>query len=116
MGIPDRQGMRLPPGAGRRKDKEVISKVREIVEEAETCRNAYFWTPGSSAGSRRWNEKKHSKPCVEWQENGHSYSAEYCYEESCRNVYAWGVYYRDGKKTTLTAIRNSLKRMEAEAC
>ena len=45
-------------------------------------------------------------------ENGDTYTARFVYEESYNNVYAYGVYTRNGKKTTLKAIKNSLKRME----
>lgn len=48
----------------------------------------------------------------EWSENGDTYTARFVYEESCNNVYAYGVYTRNGEKTTLKAIKNSLKRME----
>lgn len=34
---------------------------------------------------------------------------------SCRKVYATGYYTKDGKKTTLTAIKNSYKRLTDEA-
>lgn len=56
--------------------------------------------------------KKHNIEPFEWSESGDTYTARFVYEESCNNVYAYGVYTRDGKKTTLTAIKNSLKRME----
>ena len=91
----------------------IISAVKAIVNEADYMRNAYFFTPPSAAGARRSYEKHHSHPVVEWEENGHQYSAEYVVDCSCRNVYATGIYYRDGKRTTLTAIKNSLKRMTA---
>lgn len=40
-------------------------------------------------------------------------AAAYHYRESCSHCYASGEYYRDGSVTTLTATRNSLRRMEA---
>lgn len=46
------------------------------------------------------------------QRMGNTYTARFVYEESYNNVYAYGVYTRNGKKTTLKAIKNSLKRME----
>ena len=93
--------------------EEVIQAVSDIVEEAERMRNAYFWTPPQRASSRRWYENKHSHPKVTWEEGGHTYSAEYSVDCSCRNIYAKGYYSRDGHYTTLTAIRNSLHRMIA---
>lgn len=92
---------------------EKIAAIERIVEEAAKCRYAYFWTPGSSAGSRRSAERWHSVPEVCWTDGKDSYSAEFRYSESCHHVYAKGYYYRNGERTTLTAINNSLKRLKA---
>lgn len=94
---------------------EIIKAVEAIVEEAAAMKNAYFWTPAGNAGSRRWYEKQHSHDLVEWDESGHHYSAEYTVSCSCKNIYAYGTYTKDGNKTTLTTIKNSLKRMKAIA-
>ena len=92
---------------------ETINAVRAIVKEAEAMRGAYFFRSPGSAGSRRSYERYHSHEEVRWVEAGHEYTAEYVVSCSCANVYAKGVYTRDGSPTTLTAIKNSLKRMEA---
>lgn len=92
---------------------ETVAAVAEIVTQAETCKSAYFWTPGCDAASRRWHEQQRNCDRVEWAEGGHTYAAAYHYRESCSHCYASGEYYRDGNITTLTAIRNSLRRMEA---
>lgn len=92
---------------------ETVAAVAEIVTQAETCKSAYFWAPGCNAASRRWHEQQHNCGRVEWAEGGHTYAAAYHYRESCHHCYASGEYYRDGSVTTLTAIRNSLRRMEA---
>ena len=67
--------------------------------------------PPYNAGGRRSYEKRHSHPVVSWTESGHSWTASYTVTCSCRNVYASGEYTRDGKRTTLLAIRNSYNRM-----
>lgn len=90
----------------------ITSAVAQIIEEAEAHRSAYFFRPPTSAGARRSYEKKHSVPEITWTEGGHTYSASYSVRCTCSNVYASGEYTRDGAKTTLTAIRNSLKRMQ----
>lgn len=92
---------------------ETIRKIREIIETAERLRNAYFWTPAGNAAGRRSAEKRYSKPRVEWDDGKDHFTAEYTVSCSCHNFYAYGTYTRNGKKTTLTAIRNSLKRLEA---
>lgn len=91
---------------------ETVAAVAAIVAEAETCKSAYFWAPSPTAGGRRANEHRRSHDCISWTESGHAYSAAYSYRESCSHCYASGYYTRDGKPTTLTAVRNSLHRMQ----
>ena len=95
-------------------EKEIIRKVAEIIEEAEKMRGAYFFSAPGNASGRRSYERYHSHPMVEWAEGGHEYTAEYTVSCSCKNVYASGTYTKDGAKTTLTAIKNSYKRMSEE--
>ena len=90
---------------------EIIEGIREIIREAEHMKNAYFWDSPKTAGQRRGYEKQHSHEEISWHENGSDWSARYDVSCSCRNVYACGTYTRDGKKTTLTAVRNSYKRL-----
>lgn len=92
----------------------LISKIEGIIDEAERMKGAYFFTPQGNAASRRWYEKQHSHERVEWTEGGHTYSAEYTVSCSCKNVYAKGKYTKDGTKTTITAIKNSLKRLKGD--
>lgn len=93
--------------------QEIISAIGAIISEAERMRNAYFFDSPRTASSRRSYEKQHSHPKIEWIDGMHVYTAEYVVSCSCKNVYAFGNYTRDGKKTTLTAIRNSYKRLIA---
>ena len=92
-------------------NKELTKKITAIVNEADAMRNAYFFIPPCNAGGRRSYEAKHSHDAITWEESGHIFTAQYDVKCSCKNVYAYGTYTRDGKKTTLTAIRNSLRRM-----
>ena len=93
---------------------DIINKIENIIDEAEAMKKAYFFNPPTHAAERRSYEKKHSHELVEWEEGGHTYTARYTVECSCKNVYAHGEYTKDGKKTTLTAIRNSYNRMKEE--
>lgn len=90
---------------------EITNAIKIIIDEAETMKQAFFFSSPTSAHSRRSYEKKHSHSMVEWDEGNHHYTAEFTVECSCRNVYAHGKYTKDGNKTTLTAIRNSYNRM-----
>lgn len=93
--------------------QEIIRALEGIVEEAEKMKNAYFFNPPCHASERRAYEKKHSHERVEWEEGGHTWSAKYDVSCSCKNIYTSAEYTKDGVKTNLTAIRNSLKRMKA---
>lgn len=94
---------------------DTIKAIERIVTEATVMKNAYYFRPAGIASQRRIYEERHSHPRIDWVEGGHGYSAEYKVTCTCSNVYAIGLYYRDGKKTTLTAIKNSLKRLQAKA-
>ena len=94
--------------------KQVLEALERIFAEHEYFRYSYMWTADNgSASSRAWYEKKHSVDPVTWSENGHEFKASFTVAQSRKNTYAKGHYYRDGEKTTLTAIKNSYKRMVA---
>lgn len=92
-------------------NRTLISSLENLIGTAEKFRSSYFWNPPQSACARRSYERQHSIPEISWTENGHNYTAEFSVDCSCRNIYAKGRYTRDGDKTTLTAIKNSYKRM-----
>jgi len=92
----------------------MINQIEAIIAEAEAMKSAFYFRPPMTASSRRSYEKRHTHPEITWEEGGHTYTAEYTVSCSCKNVYASGTYTKDGKKTTLTAIKNSLKRMKEE--
>lgn len=94
--------------------ENTITAIERVVNAAATMKNAYFFNPPKSAGGRRSYEKYHSAPRVEWTDGKDEFSAEFVVSCSCNNVYAYGEYFRNGKKTTLTAVKNSLKRLKAE--
>ena len=94
-------------------DNSTIATVAAIVETAERFRSAYLWAAPKYASSRRYMERQNTYGEVKWTEGGRTYTARYDVSCSCRNVYASGTYTRDGEITNLTAIRNSLRRMQA---
>ena len=95
--------------------KDTINALKAIIAEAEKMKNAYYFKPPMSAGARRSYEKYHSHEEIRWTDGGHDYTAEFEVSCSCSNVYAKGIYTKDGKPTTLTAIRNSYKRLTEQA-
>lgn len=90
---------------------DTISAIAAIINLADDMQYAYYFIPPYTARARRDYEDAHSIPTVEWDEGGRHYTAEFTTQCSCHNVYAKGSYTRDGKPTTLTAIRNSYRRM-----
>lgn len=92
-----------------------LASIAAVIDAAEYCKNAYFWHPSASAAGRRAEEKRLSAPLVEWVDRGQKYTAAFTVSCSCSHVYASGDYTRDGKKTTLTAVKNSFQRLSAAA-
>lgn len=93
---------------------ELIANLRALVNVADHYRSAFYLTPPATAGGRRYEEHLGTVPFFEWEEGGHKFTACYRVQCTCRYIHANGYYTRDGKKTNLTAIKNSLKRLEAE--
>lgn len=93
---------------------ETINLLKKLVATADYYRYAFYMTPCVLAAGRRCEEKQGTVPEFSWTEGGHKYTACYKVICSCAHVYANGYYTRDGKRTNLTAIKNSLKRLEAE--
>ena len=95
--------------------KAIINTLEQICDKAEQFRNAYFFSSPSSASGRRSYEKYHSIPEIRFEYDGHIYTAEFSVTCTCSSVYAKGYYTKDGKKTTLTTIKNLIKRMKEAA-
>ena len=93
---------------------ETIHQIRALIAVADHYRYAFYMTPPSSAAGRRLEEKRGTVPEFTWSEGGHKYTACYKVTCSCTHVYASGYYTRDHKRTNLTAVKNSLARLEAE--
>lgn len=92
----------------------ILNSLESIMDSAEKCKNAYFWHSPQSANSRRSFEQENSVPEIAWRDGNDTYTAEYVVRCSCNNVYARGIYTKNGRKTTLTAIKNSYNRLLKE--
>lgn len=91
-------------------NNEILNLIRQVITTAERLKNAYFWH-GVPYKSQKYYEQRDSVPEVTWEEGGHTYSAEIQTQYSNKHVYVNKYFYRDGNKTTLTAIKNSFCRM-----
>lgn len=99
------RAMLAPPNAA------TIAKIADVIAVAEKMATVYYSKSSRSAGVRHYYEKYYSRPAVEWREGGHSYSAAFFVFCGCNDIYAYGSYYRDGVKTTLTVAKKSLERL-----
>ena len=89
--------------------KQIKNRLAEIVDRHERLSKAYFWTPAKDSASRRDAEKRNNDKFVAPLFN---ISAENNYRESCKNVYYHGYFYVDGKKTTVTKIKNIISALD----
>lgn len=94
-------------------NREIITQILDIINQVEKFKNVYFWQPEDTAGGRRSMEKRESRPEVAWVDGKDTFTAEFVVSCTCSHTEARGIYTRNGKRTTLTAVRNSLKRLEA---
>lgn len=92
----------------------IINELKEIINTAEICKSAYFWRNNGNSSCRAYAERKYNRPEITWTEGGDTYTAEYSFRQSREHTYAKGIYTKNGKTTTLTAIRNSYNRLLAE--
>lgn len=94
--------------------KNIVSYLEMIVDTATKFKNAYFWHGRGNSSQRQSYDEYYSIPEKTFVYNGIEYSVEYRVTSTRNNVYANGIYKRDGKKTTLTAIKNVMKKMYEE--
>ena len=94
---------------------EILKALEKIISTAEKFKSAYFWSSPQKAADRRSYEKYWSIPEFTFEYDGKSYSAAYSVECTCNNVYARGIYYRDGKKTTITTLKNIYRKIKEAA-
>ena len=92
-------------------EKKTLEAIEAIVREAEYMKNAYFFAPPRTASGRRSYEARYSHDEIEWTDGNDRFTAQFSVQCTCANVYAKGYYTRNGVKTTLTAVRNSYKRL-----
>lgn len=87
----------------------IKNRLVEIVDRHEKLKNSYFWSPNSHASGRRSAEKRNND---KFECDFLNILAENNYSESCKNVYYHGYFYVDGKKTTVTKIKNIIEALD----
>ena len=88
--------------------------IESIIATDEKFKDVYFLKPPANARGQRSYEKHHTIPFFTFEYNGVEYTCEYRISCSGSNVYAEGLYTRNGNKTSLTTIKNVLEKMKAE--
>ena len=86
------------------------TSLQSIIEEYESFKNSYFWTPPTSASGRRSFEKYKSFDET-FTIGGKLYRVAVGVTCSCKNVYVNKTVEIDGKRTTIATIKNLVKRM-----
>lgn len=96
----------------------IAEQVEEVINQNERFRSSYFWSPPRNAASRRSYESRESIEEFEFKFDGREYSLEFTVDCSCKNIYVYRKFFwrKSGeefwKKTTITRIKNVLKKMK----
>lgn len=92
---------------------ELFREYASLMESCQQTRGCYFWKgDNGNLAARAWRAKKYEVPEFGWTEGGHTYTAAFHFSQTRYKTYAHGVYTRDGEKTTILAIRNSINRLK----
>lgn len=93
-----------------------LEDLEKLLRLHETLQKSFFWSPPPTAGGRRDFERRFTANPVMWREGSHEYSAKTRLLCTTSNIYYKAAFEIDGRRTNVTTIRNSYKRMsEADA-
>lgn len=93
---------------------ETIHKIHALISVAEHFRNSFYMPVPLTMNEVIQEEISGTVPCFSWWDGNTKFTAFYIVKCKYNHIFAKGFYTRDGKKTNLTAIKNSLKRLEKE--
>ena len=85
---------------------EIKEKLQAIIENTESLKNSYFWTPNRA---KEWFDKKYSVGFFEFDLEGHHYTFELRVNCSRAHVYISRKYTVDSTKKDLRLVRKVLK-------
>lgn len=92
----------------------MTSQTTDITLPEILTANTYYWRPGSSASSRRSNERRHVATVQRFLDThaealaAAGIEVSFSYSESCNNVYKRFEVTRNGKRSNITAIKKAL--------
>ena len=92
--------------------KKTVAEVERFVRSAEYVKNVWFWEGNN--GNADWLESRGEalSDYAEWEEGGHKWTADLTVTLTRRYTRVDRDYRKDGEKTNLKAIKNSLARMQ----
>lgn len=94
-------------------NQEMVVRLSALVRTANKFRTCYLWSgDNGNAALRESYEKFWSIPAFEFVKKGHKYSFAFTVEQSRKNTYARGEYYRDGERVTLRVVKQLLANAE----
>lgn len=95
-------------------DVQILSLICIIIGNHEKFKKACFMKGFDTYKERKAFNEKYTVPYTEFDYNGHRYSVQYDVKAYNTGIYVKGTYTKDGKKTTLTAIKNIYKQLIAK--
>lgn len=90
----------------------ILNVLKKFVAHCNYYKGSYFWTPFRKADDRRKSEEKAEFEEVEFEYMNNNYKISASATVSCKNFYFDKVIKRNGEKTTMTVIKNLIKKLE----
>lgn len=93
--------------------KDLFEAYDSLCRSISRTQGCYFWRgDNGNRAARDWRAQQYEIPEFSWVEAGHTYTAAFSFYQTRNRTIASGSYTKDGKKTTITAIRNSVNRLK----
>lgn len=90
----------------------ILNILRNFVAHCEYYKGSFFWTPYQKAVDRRKSEDKAEFEEVTFEYMNSTYKISASATVSCKNFYFDKVIKRNDEKTTMTVIKNLIKKLE----
>lgn len=93
-------------------ESNILNVLKEFVAHCDYYKGSFFWTPYLKAADRRKSEEKAEFEEVEFEYMDNNYKISASAIVSCKHFYFDKVIKRNGEKTTMTVIKNLIKKLE----
>ncbi|MBP5673270.1 MAG: hypothetical protein J6X49_12845 [Victivallales bacterium] len=92
-------------------DENKLDELEKLLLTEKKWAGCYVWRNVPNRHTRDWLAKKNTCPEIVWQIGKQTYSAEYRIDSNSHGYLSYGIYTKNGKKTTLTAIKSCYYKM-----